>query len=127
MTLALAIYPATAIASAIVVIALELLVFRTGVFRRSAFWVTMLIVYAFMIPVDGWLTAMPDPIVGYRPEDVSGWRPIWDILAEEYVYAFGLLTLTIVLWERAGERDRSDGEHRHRQDDATVEHERSGA
>jgi lycopene cyclase domain-containing protein len=67
VTVAIAIYPATAIASALVVIALELLVFRTGVFRQSAFWVTMLIVYAFMIPVDGWLTAMPEPIVGYRP------------------------------------------------------------
>jgi lycopene cyclase domain-containing protein len=106
MTLAVAVYPATAIASAVIVVTLELLVFRTGVLRQSSFWTAMLIVYAFMIPVDGWLTAMPDPIVGYRPADVSGWRPIWDILAEEYVYAFGLLLLTVVLWERAGERER---------------------
>jgi lycopene cyclase domain-containing protein len=123
VTVAIAIYPATAIASALVVIALELLVFRTGVFRQSAFWMTMLIVYAFMIPVDGWLTAMPEPIVGYRPSDVSGWRPIWDILAEEYVYAFGLLTLTIVLWERAGRH--TDSGARNEREHPAAEHERS--
>ena len=52
----------------------------------------MAICYAFMIPVDGWLTKHSAPIVIYRPEDTSGIYPIWDIPLEEYVYAFALLT-----------------------------------
>ena len=61
----------------------------------------MAIVFAFMVPVDGWLTKLSAPIVVYREADVSGWRPVWDILAEEFAYAFALLTLVMVAWERA--------------------------
>ena len=74
---------------------------RTGLFRRGVYWITMAIVFAFMIPVDGWLTKLSAPIVAYDPDDVSGWRPVWDILAEEFCYAFALLTLVLLCWERA--------------------------
>jgi len=99
------IYPSLALVAAVVVVALELLVLRTGVFTKPAYWITMVISLAFMIPVDGWLTKLSDPIVIYRADDVSGVRPIWDILIEEYAYAFALLTIVIVLWERAGRRE----------------------
>ena len=102
------IYPTLSIGAAALVVALELLVFRTGIFRQAAYWVAMAIVFAFMIPVDGWLTKLSAPIVVYREADTSGLRPIWDILAEEYAYAFALLTLVIVLWERAGRGDDVD-------------------
>jgi lycopene cyclase domain-containing protein len=98
------VYPAMAIVAALAVIALELLVLRTGLFRHRAYWVAMAIVFAFMIPVDGWLTKLSAPIVIYRPADVSGWRPVWDILAEEFAYAFALITLVLLCWERAGDR-----------------------
>jgi lycopene cyclase domain-containing protein len=61
---------------------------------------------AFMIPVDGWLTKLSAPIVVYRDADVSGLRPVWDILVEEYAYAFALLTAAMVCWERLGDRTR---------------------
>ena len=98
------VYPAMAIVAALTVIALELLVLRTGLFRHRAYWVAMAIVFAFMIPVDGWLTKLSAPIVIYRPADVSGGRPVWDILAEEFAYAFALITLVLLCWERAGDR-----------------------
>ena len=82
--------------------ALELVVFRSGLFRQPAYWVAMAIVYAFMVPVDGWLTKLSAPIVLYRAADTSGLRPVWDILAEEFVYAFALLTLVILVWDRVG-------------------------
>ncbi|HEY5875602.1 MAG TPA: lycopene cyclase domain-containing protein, partial [Ilumatobacteraceae bacterium] len=56
----------------------------------------------FMIPVDGWLTKLSAPIVVYREEDTSGIRPVWDIPLEEFAYAFALLTLVILVWDRAG-------------------------
>ena len=96
-------YPALAVLAAGFAVALELAVFRTGVFTKVAYWITMAISLAFMIPVDGWLTKLSAPIVLYRDGDVSGIRPIWSILLEEYAYAFALLTIVICLWERTGE------------------------
>ncbi|HEX6659848.1 MAG TPA: lycopene cyclase domain-containing protein [Ilumatobacter sp.] len=93
-------YPTLAVLSAASVVVLELAVVRTGVFRKTAYWVTLAIVFGFMIPVDGWLTKLSAPIVIYDPNDVSGWRPVWDILAEEFAYAFALITLVLVCWER---------------------------
>jgi len=99
------VYPLMALAAAVLVVVLEVAVLRTGLFRRSSYWVTMLIVSAFMIPVDGWLTKLSAPIVVYEPDDVSGWRPIWDILGEEFAYAFALLTLVLLCWEWLGRRE----------------------
>ena len=94
-------YPTLALLSAVVVVVVELAYARTGVFRSKEYWVTLAIVFAFMVPVDGWLTKLSAPIVIYEPDDVSGWRPVWDILAEEFAYAFALITLVLVCWERA--------------------------
>jgi lycopene cyclase domain-containing protein len=103
------IYPALAIAAAAGVVVLERAVLRSGIFRQPAYWVAMAIVYMFMVPVDGWLTKLSAPIVVYREGDTSGLRPVWDILAEEFLYAFALLTLVILVWDRAG-RGEDDGE-----------------
>jgi len=95
------IYPTLAVVAAATVVALEVKVLRTGIFRQPAYWLALLISFAFMVPVDGWLTKLSAPIVIYRDSDTSGYRPVWDILAEEFVYAFALLTLVVVSWERA--------------------------
>ena len=106
----MAIYPATALAAAALVVAWELLFLRTGLLRQRAYWITMAIVFAFMVVVDGWLTKLSAPIVLYRAADVSGWRPIWDILAEEYAYAFALVTLGLLSWDHAGRRAAAGGD-----------------
>ena len=97
----MAIYPALALAAAGVVVIAELAVLRTGIFRQPAYWLAMAIVFAFMVPVDGWLTKLSAPIVVYEDADTSGLRPVWDILAEEFVYAFALLTGVMLAWEAA--------------------------
>jgi lycopene cyclase domain-containing protein len=102
------IYPTLAVIAVLVTIALELFVFRSGLFRQPAFWIAMLIVFGFMIPVDGWLTKLSAPIVIYRASDTSGVRPIWDIPLEEFAYAFALLTLVILVWDRVGANDPTD-------------------
>ena len=101
------IYPATAIAASVAVLVLELAIWRTGLLRKRAYWVTMAIVFGFMVAVDGWLTKLSAPIVIYDPSHVSGWRPVWDILAEEYLYAYALITLVLLCWERSGDDDLS--------------------
>ena len=97
------IYPTLAVTAAVAVVLLELRVLRSGLFREPAYWISMGICYAFMIPVDGWLTKQSAPIVLYRPADTSGIYPIWDIPLEEYAYAFALLTLVMLTWDRLGE------------------------
>jgi lycopene cyclase domain-containing protein len=104
----MAVYPLLSIAAAVTVIVLERRVFRSGIFRSRAYWVSMGIVFAFMIPVDGWLTKLSAPIVIYDDADTSGWRPVWDILGEEFLYAFALLTLVILCWDRADETETDD-------------------
>jgi lycopene cyclase domain-containing protein len=96
-------YPALALAAAVAVVVLELVVFRSGVFRQRAYWLALGVVFLFMVAVDGWLTKLSAPIVVYRAQDTSGLRPVWDILLEEFAYAFALLTLVILVWDRTAE------------------------
>lgn len=93
-------------------VALELFVLRTGIFRTRQYWLTMLIVFAFQIPVDGWLTKLRDPIVIYNPSEMIGVRVPWDIPIEDFGFGFAMVTLTILGWRslldrRARVRDGS--------------------
>lgn len=98
-------YPLFSILAAIAVVAAELLWLRTGLLRRPAYWISMAIVFAFMIPVDGRMTRLSDPVVIYNPDEISGLRFPLDIPSEELVYAFAMVTLAMLLWERAGSRE----------------------
>ena len=100
-------YPLLSVLATVAVVVAELRWFRSGLFRQPAYWVSLVIVYAFMVPVDGWLTKLSAPIVVYRESDTSGLRPVWDILAEEFLYAFALLTMVILVWDRL-DQDRPD-------------------
>lgn len=97
-------YLIAATTSVALVIAAELLVLRTGLFRRPAYWVTMAIVFAFQVPVDGWLTKLSAPIVLYAPTAISGLRAPWDIPVEDFLFGFSMITLTLLFWERARAR-----------------------
>jgi len=100
-------YTVPAIAAVAVVVLAELFVLRTGLFRRPAYWITMAIVTAFQIPVDGWLTKLSDPIVRYSPEHITGWRFPWDIPVEDFLFGFALVTAVLLLWERGKSRKDS--------------------
>ena len=93
-------YTLPAVLSVPAVVALELLVLRTGLFRQPAYWLTMVVVTAFQIPVDGWLTKLSAPIVLYAPEHFSGMRFPWDIPVEDFLFGFSLVTATLLLWVR---------------------------
>lgn len=94
-------YTLPAVLSVPVVIAIELLWLRTGLFRRPAYWISMVIVVAFQILVDGWLTKLSAPIVEYDPHQLSGLRFPFDIPVEDYLFGFSLVTLTLSGWLRA--------------------------
>ena len=97
-------YTLPAAVAVVAVCALELAVLRTGLFRRGAYWLTMLIVLGFQIPVDGWLTKLSAPIVGYDDRQTSGLRFPFDIPVEDFLFGFALVTAVLLLWERQRER-----------------------
>lgn len=95
-------YTAPAIVAVLTVFALELAALHTGLFRRPAYWLSMVIVLGFQIPVDGWLTKRSAPIVIYDERQTSGVLFPFDIPVEDFLFGFALVTAVLLLWERAG-------------------------
>ena len=83
----------------IVVVALELLWLRTGLFTRLQFWIAMAIVFFFQCLVDGWLTKLSAPIVLYTEDQMLGVRAPWDIPVEDFAFGFAMVTLALPVWE----------------------------
>ena len=109
-------YTVLVVAMVVAVVVLELRFWRTGLFRQKAYRVTMLICLGFMVLVNGWLTKLSAPIVAYASDEFSGWRPIWDIPAEDYLFGYAMLTFSLLCWVRTEDRrtpfspvDRRDG------------------
>jgi len=103
-------YTIPAILSVVAVCALELAVWRTGLFRRAAYWISMVIVLGFQIPVDGWLTKLSAPIVLYHDDHFSGIRFPWDIPVEDFAFGFAMVTAVLLLWERSRLREVKEKE-----------------
>lgn len=93
-------YTLPAVAAALVVVALEFALLHTGLFRRTAYWLSMVIVLGFQVPVDGWLTKRTAPVVVYNERQTSGVRFPFDIPVEDFLFGFALVTAVLLLWER---------------------------
>lgn len=102
-------YTTLAVVSVVLTVLAELFWFRTGIFHKAQYWIAMAIVYFFHVLVDGWLTKLSDPIVIYDPEQITGVRVPWDIPVEDYLFGFSMITLTLIVWLRLGERERAGG------------------
>ena len=97
-------YTALTVIAVLATVALELFVFRTGIFGTAQYWLTMVIVFGFQVLVDGWLTKLSDPIVIYHPDQMLGVRLPWDVPIEDYGFGFAMVTLTILGWRRLLDR-----------------------
>jgi lycopene cyclase domain-containing protein len=97
-------YTVPAVGAVAAVCALEFVVLRTGLFRRPAYWLSMLIVLGFQILIDGWLTKLRAPIVMYNDRQITGLRFPFDIPVEDFLFGFALVTGVLLLWERQRER-----------------------
>jgi lycopene cyclase domain-containing protein len=98
---------ATLVAVAVVVL-IELLWARTGIFATAQYWISMGIVFTFQVAVDGWLTKLSDPIVLYDPRQFSGIRFPLDIPIEDFGFGFALVTSVIIAWKLAGRREQPE-------------------
>ena len=97
-------YTVPAVLAAVVVCAVEVAVLRTGLFRRRAYWLSMLIVFGFQSLVDGWLTKLSAPVVIYNSRHITGLRFPFDIPVEDFLFGFALVTAVLLGWERQRER-----------------------
>jgi lycopene cyclase domain-containing protein len=93
-------YTVPAVAAVLAVFTLEYALLHTGLFRRPAYWLSMVIVFGFQVPVDGWLTKRSAPIVIYDDRQTSGLRFPFDIPVEDFLFGFALVTAVLLLWER---------------------------
>jgi lycopene cyclase domain-containing protein len=92
--------PEYSVASAcgvVLAVLLELLVWRTGLFRDPRYWVALAIVACFQILVNGVLTCTP--IVSYNPAEILGRVACAPV--EDLGFGFAMVTTTIALWRRA--------------------------
>ena len=88
-------YTILALAAAVGSVVLDRLL-GTHLLARRRFWVAMAIMFFFKIPSNGYLTGRP--IVLYDPAYFLGIR-LGTIPVEDFFYGFGLITLSLVLWE----------------------------
>jgi lycopene cyclase domain-containing protein len=93
-------YTVLTVISIVAVVALERLWLRTGIFRTAQYWWSIAIVFAFQIPVDGYLTKLSNPIVIYNEHEMLGIRFPWDIPVEDFGFGFSMVTLVLLLWRR---------------------------
>ena len=89
----------------LIVVLVELLWARTGIFARLQYWLALAIMFFFQVLVDGWLTKLSAPIVSYHPEQFSRIRFPWDIPIEDFGFGFALITASLIVWEVVGRRD----------------------
>ncbi|MEY2447889.1 MAG: hypothetical protein QOH79_1365 [Acidimicrobiaceae bacterium] len=95
-------YTVAAFAAAVLVVIVDLRVWRTGLFRSPVYWTAIGICLFFMILVNGWLTKLSAPIVSYDPDQKTPWRFPWDIPIEDFAFGFALLHWVLARWVRSG-------------------------
>ena len=105
-------YTVLTVLAVVSVVVAELIFFKTGIFSTAQYWLSIAIIFAFQIPVDGWLTKLSAPIVIYDSEEILGLRAPWDIPVEDFGFGFAMVTLAILLWRRWLDRRPSPKEDR---------------
>jgi lycopene cyclase domain-containing protein len=79
----------------------DIVVLRTWLVRRIAFWVSYSIVLGFQLVVNGLLAGLP--IVRYDERRIIGWRVAYAPV-EDLLFGFALVTLTLAMWVWLGRR-----------------------
>lgn len=97
-------YTVAALMGVAAALLLDLVVLRTKLLLRKAFWVSYAIIIAFQLLVNGLLTGLH--IVRYSPEAITGWRLAYAPV-EDIGFGFALVTATLSSWVWHGRRGRA--------------------
>jgi lycopene cyclase domain-containing protein len=87
----------------------DLLVLRTFLLRRKAFWTAYAIMFGFQLLFNGILTGFR--IVQYRPAAIVGWRIAYAPV-EDLGFGFALILLTLSCWVALGRGQRTSARGR---------------
>jgi len=94
-------YTQLAILSVLIVLLLDLLVIRTRLVTRRGFWTAYAIILFFQLITNWWLTSRG--ILTYDESVITGLR-IASAPAEDLLFGFSMVTLTMSLWIYWGRR-----------------------
>ncbi|MGH8869977.1 MAG: lycopene cyclase domain-containing protein [Actinomycetes bacterium] len=94
-------YTALALLAVAVTLALDLVLLRTRLLARRAFWVAYAIVLGFQLLVNGWLTGRD--VVTYDEGTVVGLRVAYAPV-EDLLFGFALVVQTLAWWVWWGRR-----------------------
>jgi lycopene cyclase domain-containing protein len=96
-------YTVLAVLGVMAAAAVDIIVFRTMLLRRKAFWVAYAIMVFFQLVTNGLLTGLP--VVRYDPHTIIGWRLVYAPV-EDLLFGFALVLVTLALWVRLGGREQ---------------------
>lgn len=94
-------YTWSVVLGVVAAVALDVLVLRTSLLRRRAFWVSYAIVLFFQLVVNGLLTGLK--IVRYDSAAVLGWRIAYAPV-EDLLFGFAMVLMTLSVWVSLGRR-----------------------
>jgi lycopene cyclase domain-containing protein len=97
-------YTALAVTAVVVTVMLDLVVLRTRLLTRRAFWIAYAIVVFFQLVTNGWLTGRD--IVTYDPDTIVGVRIVYAPI-EDLLFGFALVVQSMVWWVWWGRRERA--------------------
>lgn len=99
-------YTVAAAAAPVAVVALELLVLRTGLFRQGRYWIAVAMLLGFQVLFGGWLTKPQATVVHYTDAPTIGVRaPLW-FPVEDFGFGFAMITFTLLAWRWYGRQPR---------------------
>jgi lycopene cyclase domain-containing protein len=91
-------------------VALDVLILRTRLVTRRAFWVSYAIVLVFQLVTNGWLTGRrivtydgAAVLGGSSPQVLGDWRILWAPV-EDLAFGFALVLQTLAWWVFWGRR-----------------------
>ena len=80
----------------------DLVLLRTNLLRRKAFWTAYAIVLCFQLVVNGVLTGLP--VVRYDRDVITGVRVV-NAPIEDLLFGFAMVLLTLATWVWLGRRE----------------------
>lgn len=94
-------YTGLALIAVAFTVLLDLVVLRTHLLARRAFWVSYAIILCFQLLINGVLTGRQ--VVRYNPADIIGWRVAFAPV-EDLLFGFALVSQTLCWWVWWGRR-----------------------
>lgn len=94
-------YTPLALVGAVLAVLFDVLVLRTKLLLRKAFWVAYAIIVCFQLIVNGLLTGIA--IVRYDPHRIIGARIAYAPV-EDLLFGFAMVTVTLSMWVWLGPR-----------------------